>query len=68
MLSGEKWLKNVVTDAQILEDHEKNTLSWTMPTNASGVVILKSTSEIPSSDKPVDGDSYSVSIQLDLQL
>ena len=61
VLSGEKWLKNMPTDTQILEDHERNTLSWTMPTNASGVVILRSTSEIPSSDKPVDGNSYSVS-------
>ena len=30
VLSGEKWLKNVVTDAQILEKNMANNLSWTI--------------------------------------
>ena len=56
VLSGEKWLKNQVTDAQIIEARKKNTLSWTVPSNATGVIVLRHTSAI--TDVPVDGSTY----------
>ena len=55
MVLGEKWLKNVPTDAQILKQI-KPTLYPVNPTNATGVVILRHTS--PVTDKPVDGTTY----------
>ena len=56
VLSGEKWLKNVVTDAQILEKNQANNLSWTLPLDATGVVILRHSA--PVTDKPSDGTTY----------
>ena len=58
VLSGEKWLKNVVTDTQILEKNMANNLSWTLPVDASGVVILRHSS--PITDEPSDGTTYVV--------
>ena len=56
VLSGEKWLKNVVTDTQILEKNMANNLSWTLPVDASGVVILRHSA--PITDEPSDGTTY----------
>ena len=56
VLSGEKWLKNQIDDVEIIEADRKNTLSWTIPENATGVVILRHSA--PVTDKPVDGTTY----------
>ena len=49
-------LKTIVTDVEIIEADRKNTLSWTIPENATGVVILRHSA--PVTDKPVDGTTY----------